>query len=175
MGQAPSTTSAPPALTYSTPTLFPMPSDESDLPEGAVLDVELEIVSAKNIVAGDYLGVTALMKGQLSSSDAYAIIEVDGKKVAWTHPVFSTLEPVWNETFYFKNVRPDSLCKLYLFDKDVNKDDELGETQFTAVNTDGAVSTFELAISLNGRNAGTIVIKVGEQVLQNFQLPLSTS
>ncbi|KAJ8533477.1 hypothetical protein ON010_g13777 [Phytophthora cinnamomi] len=59
--------------------------------------------SDQNIIAGDYLGVTALMKGQLSSSDAYAIIEVDGKKVAWTHPVFSTLEPVWNETFYFKN------------------------------------------------------------------------
>ncbi|KAE8904936.1 hypothetical protein PF005_g24684 [Phytophthora fragariae] len=161
MGQAPSNAkSARPALTHSTPTLFPLSSDESDLPEGAVLDVELEIVSAKNIVAGDYLGVTALMKVQLSSSDAYAIIEVDGKKVAWTHPVFSTLEPVWNEKFYFKNVRPDSLCKLYLFDKDVNTDDELGKTQFTAINTDGAESTFELAISLNNRNAGTIVIKV---------------
>ncbi|KAG6618485.1 putative C2 domain-containing protein [Phytophthora cinnamomi] len=122
-----------PAAAHATPSLFPLPSDELDLPEGAVLDVELEIVSAKNIVAGDYLGVMALMKGQLSSSDAYAIIE---------------------------NVRPDSLCKLYLFGKDVNADDELGETQFTAVNTDSAVSTFELAISLNGRNAGTIVIKV---------------
>lgn len=38
--------------------------------------------TTQNIVAGDYLGVTALMKGQLSSSDAYAIIAVDGKKVA---------------------------------------------------------------------------------------------
>lgn len=108
------------------------------------------------------------MKGQLSSSDAYAIIEVDGKKVAWTHPVFSTLEPVWNEKFYFKNVRPDSLCKLYLFDKDVNTDDELGETQFTAINTDGAESTFELAISLNNRNAGTIVIKVDKNPSYNL-------
>jgi hypothetical protein len=116
-------------------------------------------------VAGDYLGVTALMKGQLSSSDAYAVIEVDGRQVAWTHPVFSTLEPVWNEKFYFKNVRPDSLCELYLFDKDVNKDDELGETQFTAANTDGAVSTFELAIALNNRNAGTIVVKVSTIIL----------
>ncbi|GMF09715.1 unnamed protein product [Phytophthora lilii] len=161
MGPAPSKAAAAlPALTHATPTLFPLPSDESDLPDGAMLDVELEIVSAKDIVAGDYLGVTALMKGQLSSSDAYAIIEVDGQKVAWTHPVFSTLKPVWNEKFYFRNVRPDSLCKLYLFDKDVNADDELGETQFTTVNTDGAESTFELAISLNNKNAGTIVVKV---------------
>ncbi|KAF4130691.1 C2 domain [Phytophthora infestans] len=161
MGQAPSgAKSGRPALTHSTPTLFPLPSDESDLPDNAVLDVELEIVSAKDIIAGDYLGVTALLKGQLSSSDAYAVIEVDGHKVAWTHPVFSTLEPVWNEKFFFKNVRPDSLCKLYLFDKDVNTDDELGETQFTAANTDGTVSTFELAIYLHGRSAGTIVVKV---------------
>ncbi|EEY58867.1 C2 domain-containing protein, putative [Phytophthora infestans T30-4] len=162
MGQAPSgAKSGRPALTHSTPTLFPLPSDESDLPDNAVLDVELEIVSAKDIIAGDYLGVTALLKGQLSSSDAYAVIEVDGHKVAWTHPVFSTLEPVWNEKFFFKNVRPDSLCKLYLFDKDVNTDDELGETQFTAANTDGTVSTFELAIYLHGRSAGTIVVKYG--------------
>ncbi|KAG1712856.1 hypothetical protein DVH05_000591 [Phytophthora capsici] len=160
MGQAPSNPNGTRTLTHATPTLFPLPSDESDLPEDAVLDVELEIVSAKGIVAGDYLGVTALMKGQLSSSDAYAVIEVDGQKVAWTHPIFSTLEPVWNEKFFFRNVRPDSLCKLYLFDKDVNADDELGETQFTAANTDGAISTFELAISLNNRNAGTIVVKV---------------
>eukprot|EP00644_Phytophthora_capsici_P011729 jgi/Phyca11/123194/e_gw1.50.175.1 len=161
MGQAPSSANGTRTLTHATPTLFPLPSDESDLPEDAVLDVELEIVSAKGIVAGDYLGVTALMKGQLSSSDAYAVIEVDGQKVAWTHPIFSTLEPVWNEKFFFRNVRPDSLCKLYLFDKDVNADDELGETQFTAANTDGAISTFELAISLNNRNAGTIVVKYG--------------
>lgn len=101
------------------------------------------------------------MKGQFSSSDAYAVIEVDGQKVAWTHPIFSTLEPVWNEKFFFKNVQPDSVCKLYLFDKDVNADDELGETHFAAVNTDGAESTVELTISLNGKNAGTIVVKVG--------------
>ena len=100
------------------------------------------------------------MKGQLCSSDAYVVIEVDGQRVAWTRPVFSTLEPVWNEKFFFKNVQRDSLCRLYLFDKDVNTDDELGETHFTVVNTNGMGTTFELAISLNRRNAGTIVIKV---------------
>lgn len=45
MGQAPSSAKAAPP--HAIPTLFPLPSDESDLPEGAVLDVELEIVSAK--------------------------------------------------------------------------------------------------------------------------------
>lgn len=142
------------------PTLFPLPSDESYMPENTYLDVELEIVSAKNIIAGDYLGVTALLNGQLSSSDAYVVIEADGRRVAWTFPVFSTLEPVWNEKFFFRNVRLDSLCKLFLYDKDVNADDELGVTQFTTINTDGAESTFELNISFHGRNAGTIVVRV---------------
>ncbi|KAL7683820.1 putative C2 domain-containing protein [Plasmopara halstedii] len=144
----------------STPTLFPLPSDESYLPPNALLDVKLEIVSAKNIIAGDYLGVTALLKGQLTSSDAYVVIKVNGQQVAWTHPVFSTLNPVWNEQFFFRNVQPDELCELHLYDKDVNADDDLGETQFVAVNTDGIESTFELAISLHGRAAGTIVVKV---------------
>ena len=46
MGQT-SSTKRLNALTHSTPSLFPLPSDESDLSESAVLDVELEIVSAK--------------------------------------------------------------------------------------------------------------------------------
>ncbi|CAI5729626.1 unnamed protein product [Peronospora destructor] len=160
MGHTSSTTKRLHASAHSTPSLFPLPSDKFDLPETAVLDVELEIVSAKDIIAGDYLGVTALMKGQLCSSDAYVVIEVDGQRVAWTHPVFSTLEPVWNEKFFFMNVHPNSLCRLNLFDKDVNSDDELGETHLTVVNTNGTGSTFELGISLNGRDAGTIVVKV---------------
>ncbi|CAI5712867.1 unnamed protein product [Peronospora destructor] len=160
MGHTSSTTKRLHASAHSTPSLFPLPSDKFALPETAVLDVELEIVSAKDIIAGDYLGVTALMKGQLCSSDAYVVIEVDGQRVAWTHPVFSTLEPVWNEKFFFMNVHPNSLCRLNLFDKDVNSDDELGETHLTVVNTNGTGSTFELGISLNGRDAGTIVVKV---------------
>ena len=100
------------------------------------------------------------MKGQFCSSDAYAVIEVNGQKVAWTHPVFSTLDPVWNEKFFFRNVPLGSQCKLYLFDKDVNADDELGETQFTIVDTDNTESTCELAITFHGKKAGTIVVKV---------------
>ncbi|KAI9909077.1 hypothetical protein PsorP6_015294 [Peronosclerospora sorghi] len=142
------------------PELFPLPSDISDVPQGHVLNVELEILSAKNIAAGDYLGITALMKGQFRSSDAYVVIQVNGQSVAWTHPVFSTLNPVWHEKFYFNNVQPDALCTFHLFDKDVTTDDDLGETYCFAVNTDGTESTFELAVSLNEKHAGTIVVKV---------------
>jgi hypothetical protein len=77
-----------------------------------------------------------------------------------TRPIFDTREPEWNETFFFKNVRPDTLCKLYLLDKDVGTDDPLGETQFTAANTDGAETTFELPIKRGDRDAGIIVVKV---------------
>ncbi|RLN76578.1 hypothetical protein BBJ28_00022575 [Nothophytophthora sp. Chile5] len=166
MGQAPSTAST--STSTPTPSLFPMASSSSSLAD-CLLNVELEIVSAKvrclnfchlNILAGDYLGLTAALKGRLSSSDAYAIIEVEGKKVAWTRPIFNTLEPVWNETFFFTNVNPDTLCRLYLLDKDMDADDPLGETQFTATNTDGTQATFELSITHNGRNAGSIIVKV---------------
>jgi hypothetical protein len=128
--------------------------------EHSVLDVELEIVAAKDIAAGDYFGMKAALKGHMASSDAYALIEVAGQKVAWTRPIFDTLEPVWNEKFFFRNVRPDTLCKLYLLDKDMDGDDELGKTQFTAANTDGSEMTFNLPIKRNDKDAGTIVVKV---------------
>ncbi|KAL4145409.1 hypothetical protein PRNP1_013080 [Phytophthora ramorum] len=149
MGQA----SSSPAPSTATPTAEPVP-------ENSVLDVELEIVAAKDIAAGDYFGAKAALKGHVASSDAYALIEVAGQKVAWTRPIFDTLEPEWNEKFFFKNVRPDTLCKLYLLDKDMDGDDALGQTQFTAANTDGAETTFELPITRNDKAAGTIVIKV---------------
>ncbi|GMF09714.1 unnamed protein product [Phytophthora lilii] len=115
----------------------------------------------QGIEAGDYLGLTAALKGQLSSSDAYVSIEIDGKKVAWTRPIFDTLEPVWNEKFFFKNVPHDAVFKLSLFDKDVNADDELGETQFSASTAIHDVETpMDLPIKLQGSSAGTLSIKV---------------
>ncbi|RLN72461.1 hypothetical protein BBJ28_00019727 [Nothophytophthora sp. Chile5] len=138
----------------------------SATPASSLLDVELQIVSAKDLAAGDILGLKAALKGHLSSSDAYALIEVEGKKVAWTRPIFDTLEPVWNEKFFFKNVSPDTLCKLYLLDKDVGADDPLGETQFKAANTDGSETTFELPITRNDKSAGTIVVKVKSHPIQ---------
>ncbi|KAJ8558703.1 hypothetical protein ON010_g8747 [Phytophthora cinnamomi] len=131
-----------------------------------LLDIELEVVSAKGIDAGDYLGLTAALKGQLSSSDAYVSIEIDGQIVAWTRPIFDTLKPEWNEKFVFKNVQPSSVFKLSLFDKDMDADDELGEAQFIAntamYDTDTA---FDLPITMAGRNAGTLSIK---QLLWRF-------
>ena len=46
MGQAPSRSALEAALTRSTPTLFPLTSEDYYLPSGAMLDVVLEIVSA---------------------------------------------------------------------------------------------------------------------------------
>ncbi|RLN55561.1 hypothetical protein BBP00_00008440 [Phytophthora kernoviae] len=88
------------------------------------------------------------------------LIPFEGKKVAWTRPIFDTLEPEWNEKFCFKNVSPNTLCKLYLLDKDVGADDPLGETQFKAANTDGHETTFELPIKRGDKNAGSIIVKV---------------
>ncbi|CAH0476972.1 unnamed protein product [Peronospora belbahrii] len=128
--------------------------------ENAVLDVELEILSAKDIAAGDYFNMKAALKGCVASSDAYALIEVADQRVAWTRPILNTLEPVWNEKFYFKNVKPDTLCTLYLLDEDMDGDDALGQTHFSATNTDNTETTFELPITRNDTEAGTIVVKV---------------
>ncbi|GMF09716.1 unnamed protein product [Phytophthora lilii] len=128
--------------------------------EHSVLDVELTIVVAKDIAAGDFFDMKAALKGHVASSDAYALIEVAGQKLAWTRPIFDTLEPEWNEKFFFRNVRPDTVCKLYLLDKDMDGDDALGQTQFTAANTDGAETTFDLPIKRNDKPAGSIVVKV---------------
>ncbi|KAI9990583.1 hypothetical protein PInf_018137 [Phytophthora infestans] len=80
--------------------------------DGTLVDVDLEIVSAKGITAGDYLGLGAALKGSLSSSDAYVTIEIDGNLVAWTRPIFDSLEPEWNEKFFFKNVQQNSTFKV---------------------------------------------------------------
>ncbi|EGZ05317.1 hypothetical protein PHYSODRAFT_320162 [Phytophthora sojae] len=127
----------------------------------SLLDIELEIVSAKGIDTGDYLGLKTALKGEFSSRDAYVYIEIDGQKVAWTRPIFDTLKPEWNEKFVFKNVQHSLVFKLSLFDKDVDADDELGEAQFIADTAMYATETaFDLPITMAGRNAGTLSIKV---------------
>ncbi|KAG7380170.1 hypothetical protein PHYBOEH_011543 [Phytophthora boehmeriae] len=85
---------------------------------------------------------------------------MDGKKVAWTRPIFDTLEPVWNDTFFFKNVRLGAMCKLKLFDKDMDEDDPLGEAQFPISNTSGNQATYQLPITQEGNNQGTITVKM---------------
>ncbi|KAI9990598.1 hypothetical protein PInf_018152 [Phytophthora infestans] len=99
--------------------------------DGTLVDVDLEIVSAKGITAGDYLGLGAALKGSLSSSDAYVTIEIDGNLVAWTRPIFDSLEPEWNEKFFFKNVQQNSTFKLTLFDKDIDADEKRSSTPST--------------------------------------------
>ncbi|KAF4133299.1 C2 domain [Phytophthora infestans] len=105
--------------------------------DGTLVDVDLEIVSAKGITAGDYLGLGAALKGSLSSSDAYVTIEIDGNLVAWTRPIFDSLEPEWNEKFFFKNLNP--IHTIY-------------DTE----------TTFELPIIMQESKAGTINITVNQ-------------
>lgn len=82
--------------------------------------------------------------------------------MAWTRPIFDTLEPVWNDKFSFKNVQQNSTFKLTLFDKDINADDELGEAQFNTIHAINDMETaFDLPITLEGNKAGTLSIKVG--------------
>ncbi|KAE9281140.1 hypothetical protein PR003_g27759 [Phytophthora rubi] len=101
----------------------------------------------------------AALKDRLASSDAYALIAVAGKKVTWT------LEPVWSDTFFFRNVRPD---KLYQLDKDLDGDDALDQTQFTVTNTDAAETTFELPTTRKEKEAGAIVLKVNSHAKKVF-------
>ncbi|KAG1712855.1 hypothetical protein DVH05_000590 [Phytophthora capsici] len=139
------------------PVSFPPPGTS----DGTLVDVDLEIVSAKGITAGDYLGLRAALKGSLSSSDAYVTIEIDGNLVAWTRPIFDTLEPEWNDKFFFKNVQQNSTFKLTLFDKDIDADDELGQATFNPVHTIlDTETTFDLPITLNESKAGTLKINV---------------
>lgn len=81
--------------------------------------------------------------------------------MAWTHPVFDTVDPKWDEKFYFQNVPKDAMFKLILYDTDQYKDDELGEAQFdimSAINS--KETTVDLPITHNDRKAGIISIKV---------------
>ncbi|GMF09717.1 unnamed protein product [Phytophthora lilii] len=153
MGQAsstPATSAAEPADT----------ATATAAPDNSVLDVELTIVAAKDIAAGDYFSAKAALHGHVASSDAYALIEVAGQKLAWTRPIFATLEPEWNEKFFFRNVRPDAVCTLYLLDKDTEADDALGQTHFTATDTADVETTFDLPIKRNDKPAGSIQVRV---------------
>ncbi|CEG41727.1 C2 domain [Plasmopara halstedii] len=130
-------------------------------PVGASFDVNLEIVSAQGIKAGDYLDIKAAFQGHLSTSDAFTVIKVDGESMAWTRPAFSTLNPKWNEKFYFKNVPKDSHFKFALFDADMIGEDELGEAHFSTLSVIYDVDTeFDLPITQDDRNAGIMSIKV---------------
>lgn len=126
-----------------------------------LFDVNLEIVSARGINAGDYLNLKAALKGHFSTSDAYTMIEIDGEPMAWTSPAFSTLDPEWNEMFYFKNVPRDSHFKLNLLDTDTFGEDNLGEAHFSMLSAVYDTDTeFDLPISLDSRKAGILSIKV---------------
>uniref|UniRef100_M4C0E0 C2 domain-containing protein n=1 Tax=Hyaloperonospora arabidopsidis (strain Emoy2) TaxID=559515 RepID=M4C0E0_HYAAE len=158
MGQA---SSAP---AYSSPSLGLTPS--VDVPAHPLLNVKLQIVSAYNLHAADHFKLKAALKGLIASSDPFTAIQL-GKEppVAWTHPVFSTRTPRWNETFHFNNVKPDELCTLYLMDKGVFSDEDIGQATFTTEDTKGKETVYKLPIKNKDDEAGTIKVKVKSHVI----------
>ncbi|CEG49485.1 C2 domain [Plasmopara halstedii] len=136
-------------------------SSVHDMSAGVLFNVNLNIVAAKGINSGEHFGLAAIFRGELSSSDAYTLIEINGKPMAWTHPAFDTVNPKWDENFYFQNVPKDSTFKLNLLDTDIYGDDELGEAQFdTRIIFCDKRTALELPITHNDRKAGIISIKV---------------
>ena len=131
-----------------------------------MLNVEVEIVSAANIALGDHFDLAAAFKGHVTSNDAFAALEIDSQRVAWTRPEFSTRTPVWHETFYFNNVRPSSPCVVYVMDKDEHKDELLGEAKFAATNTNDKETEFKLTLLHDEKTAGTVTVKVKSHVIE---------
>ncbi|TDH67057.1 hypothetical protein CCR75_008446 [Bremia lactucae] len=126
-----------------------------------VYNVDLVIESATNLHAGDHFEVGALRRGSISSSDAVTRISIDGTPMDSTRPIFNGLNPVWDETFFFENVRPNSTFKLSLYDVDTDKDDKLGSAFFDMIDAvDDEENAFDLPITLKDQRAGVISITV---------------
>ncbi|CEG42992.1 C2 domain [Plasmopara halstedii] len=137
-----------------------------DNPAAAVYNVGLEIVSAQDIQQSEYLNLAAGVKGKFFSSDAYTKIEINGMPMAWSHPVFDSVNPQWNEKFFFNNVPEDSTFRLIVLGTDMDEGDELGEAQFNTANAKfDPDEMIPLPITLGDRNAGVISIKVNRQQL----------
>eukprot|EP01088_Endostelium_zonatum_P002779 TRINITY_DN1355_c0_g1_i1.p1 TRINITY_DN1355_c0_g1~~TRINITY_DN1355_c0_g1_i1.p1 ORF type:complete len:119 (+),score=24.60 TRINITY_DN1355_c0_g1_i1:61-417(+) len=64
------------------------------------------------------------------SSDPYVIVGC-GKQDHKTKTVKHTLDPEWNESFEFEDVTPSSMIVFYVKDKDLFKDDSLGNAILT--------------------------------------------
>ncbi|KAL7996792.1 putative C2 domain-containing protein [Plasmopara halstedii] len=130
-------------------------------PTAPLFNVGLEIVSAQQ---SEYQDFAARVKGKLFSSDAYTKIEINGMPMAWSHPVFDSVNPQWNEKFYFNNVPEDSTFRLIVLETDMIDGDERGEAHFNTTHTNfDPNEMISLPITLGDRKAGIISIKVNRQ------------
>eukprot|EP01043_Picozoa_sp_COSAG02_P083947 COSAG02_NODE_21868_length_772_cov_0.924220_1_plen_141_part_10 len=73
-------------------------------------------------------------KGREDSSDPFAIVSThqmhDGKPAEQkfvTQKIMQTLDPAWNETFFFDIWDLDAVLYLDIYDSDVDQDDYLGQ------------------------------------------------
>ena len=84
------------------------------------MQVELTVIAAKNIPAGDVTG----------TSDAYLKIKTTNEKFK-TKVTEPTVNPYWEEKFIL-NTFVDDTIEFKLFDKDKHtKDDKLGKIKYT--------------------------------------------
>ncbi|TDH66171.1 hypothetical protein CCR75_008465 [Bremia lactucae] len=129
--------------------------------DNILFNIDLEIVSATGINAGEYFGFGAGRHGKFSSSDAYTSIIINGQPMDLTRPIFDTLEPEWNEKFYFQNVPRDSKFSLIVMDTDLYNDDKLGVAQFPVRHVMNDIDVaYDLPLTLKDRKAGVLSIKV---------------
>ncbi|TDH66412.1 hypothetical protein CCR75_004798 [Bremia lactucae] len=126
---------------------------------GVVKYPNLIILWYKGIVnAGEYLNFGTGRLGNFSSS---ASISIDGHPMDLTRPIFDTLEPEWNEKFYFHNVPRDSKFSLIVMGSDLDKEDTLGVAHFPAQHAvDDTNVAHDLPLTLKDRKAGVLSIKV---------------
>ena len=98
-------------------------------PQLALGTLQVKVVSGSGLLAAD-----TGTKGREDSSDPFAIVSThqmhDGKPAEQkfvTQTIMQTLDPAWNETFFFDIWDLDAVLYLDIYDSDVDQDDYLGQ------------------------------------------------
>ena len=98
-------------------------------PQLALGTLQVKVVSGSGLLAAD-----TGTKGGEDSSDPFAIVSThqmhDGKPAEQkfvTQKIMQTLDPAWNETFFFDIWDLDAVLYLDIYDSDVDQDDYLGQ------------------------------------------------
>lgn len=98
-------------------------------PQLALGTLQVKVVSGSGLLAAD-----TGTKGREDSSDPFAIVSThqmhDGKPAEQkfvTQKIMQTLNPTWNETFFFDIWDLDAVLYLDIYDSDVDQDDYLGQ------------------------------------------------
>jgi len=115
-------------------------------PQLALGTMQIKVASAADLLAAD-----KGKKGEADSSDPFAIVAThqihDGAETEQkfvTQKIMKTLEPEWNETFFFDIWDLDAVLYLDIYDSDTDADDYLGQGKLSlrdfCVDTGGMVN-----------------------------------